>query len=211
MKCLLCGFESQIIQGQWKIYQCAKCKLVFKDQQYWLDLEQQKKRYSQHQNCGENYGYINSLKVLLEPLSKLTRPQNILDWGSGPNPEFSKMLKVQFVDAVVDIYDPIYQSELATKKYDLITCTEVIEHFQNPQDELEKIFTHLKPSGIFAGLTNFVDTKNLEQIQSWWYLRDQTHWSFYSEETMKFIAQKFALNVLLLSNPVFVFQKVADQ
>lgn len=60
-----------------------------------------------------------------------------------------------------DVTDPALQ-ENVSKKYDVITCMEVIEHLIDPYALLEFIYTHLKPGGRII-----LSTPNI----AWWKYR----------------------------------------
>ena len=59
--------------------------------------------------------------------------KDLLDFGSGPSPVLGEILKEKY-EFNVDIYDYYFKPEknYIGKKYDVITCTEVIEHIVNP-------------------------------------------------------------------------------
>lgn len=171
-----------------------------------MDWSEQKSRYDHHKNEIENPGYVQFFEQLLKPLKpEIQGVQEALDWGSGPGdaPVLSQLLEREGIKT--DLYDPIYQNEFPQKNYELITCTEVVEHFQNPKDAFDEILKHLKKDGIFAGLTNF--HQGAEKFKNWWYVKDPTHVVFYSEKTFHWIADKWKLEVLFLQTPVFIFKK----
>jgi len=97
-------------------------------------------------------------------------------------------------------YDPeIFQDDYFVPPFDFITCTETAEHFTKPGVDFQKLLSPLllrQSGGILVIMTQMLYSK--EQFVNWWYLRDKTHVSFYSPETMEFIAKK---NNLRLSLP----------
>lgn len=82
-------------------------------------------------------------------------------------------------------------------KFELVTAFEVFEHFTNPIDEIAKFFEY-SDSILFS--TTLQPLKKIESIADWWYFVPETgqHVSFYSYNTLKFIASKF--DVYLYSN-----------
>ncbi|WP_321540387.1 methyltransferase domain-containing protein [Flavobacterium piscinae] len=60
-----------------------------------------------------------------------------LDFGSGTNSVIVKLLKDKNYNIVE--YDPFFsnQPEVLEKRYDYITCCEVIEHFHHPFEEFK--------------------------------------------------------------------------
>jgi len=210
MQCPLCQFEEllplshrQIEDG---IFHCQNCDLIFKRPELFWDWKKQETRYSQHQNEMDNPGYLQFFEQLLKPLRPLISPGlRALDWGSGPGekPVLAELLKQEGLQ--VETYDPIYQSQIPMGSFQLITSTEVIEHFQEPKKSFEQILRLLEPQGIFAGLTQF--HREGQDFANWWYVKDPTHVVFYSEKTFLWIAEKWNLKILHLRHPVFIFRK----
>jgi hypothetical protein len=127
-----------------------------------------------------------------------------LDWGSGPGPVLAKMLRQEGLPT--EIYDPVYHPQKPSTQFELITSTEVLEHFQEPAKTLREILSHLQSRGIFAGLTQF--HPGPKKFADWWYAKDPTHVVFYSAETFRWWTELNDLKVLHLQSPVFIFQKV---
>ena len=171
----------------------------------WAD---QKIRYDQHNNDLKDPGYVKFFEQLLaelDPYLSQFAIQAGLDWGSGPEPVLKELLKRRNVK--LDIYDPIYQNslEILDESYPLLTSTEVIEHFSEPRKSLVQMNDYLQSGSLFAGMTAF--HQGPENYLNWWYVRDATHVSFYSEKTMKWIADFLSLKILVLITPVFIFVK----
>ncbi|MFK5883694.1 MAG: class I SAM-dependent methyltransferase, partial [Candidatus Izemoplasma sp.] len=99
------------------------------------------------------------------------------------------------------MFDPFYHnnSEYLNHKYNLITTTEVAEHFFNPMKEFEHLSGLLAPGGYLVIMTSF-RTMPIEDFTNWWYRRDATHVSFYTEDTLNFIANKYNLKVVNSNN-----------
>ncbi len=129
----------------------------------------------------------------------------LLDYGSGPQPVLAEILRAK--DYQVEIYDSFYaQNKFKPGSFDLITSTEVFEHFHNPIKEIEKIIDLTKPNGYIAVLTRFCP--ELEKFKSWFYKDDKTHVSFYTVKTFEYIAKRFNLKILKHDDfEYIVFQK----
>src|SRR6185437_14647439 len=67
----------------------------------------------------------------------------------------------------------------------LISAMEVLEHYENPGAELDRLFA-LKPQAVVASTHVYTG-----QAADWWYLSPQTgqHVFFYSEKCLKWLAQ----------------------
>lgn len=203
--CLTDKAELHFETGEMSYYRCNKCDFIFVPKNQHLSIEEEKKRYDLHENDPENKGYQAFLNQLLKPLiSKLKTGSKGLDYGSGPGPGISKMLKEKKFN--VENYDPIYSdsSELLEKSYDFITCTEVVEHFRNPIDDWKQLTGLLKPNGLLGIMTNLTD--DCTDFKNWHYRRDDTHISFYSKKTIIWIADKFNLEASFPSKRVILLQ-----
>jgi len=209
MQCLLCQSQEilSIRHHSWKgeVFHCQNCDLIFKQPKDFLDWDQQKLRYDNHENAIETPGYKEYFEQLLKPLRTFLKPgQRGLDWGAGPGPVLSQLLSNEGLQ--MQVYDPVYHPAQPTGLFDVITSTEAIEHFQQPVQSLSEIGSFLKSQGIFAGLTQF--HSGPEKFADWWYPRDPTHVVFYSEETFRWWADLHDYKILKLQSPVFIFQKV---
>ena len=172
-----------------------------------MDLTAQKLRYDTHQNTIDNAGYVQTFKPVIDYLiqhySQELRGQiSVLDWGSGPTPVLAELLKR--VGFQPEIYDPVYCSQKPTHTFDVIVSTEVVEHFCEVRKEWNEVLKYLKPGGVFVGLTQFQPSD--EELKKWWYLRDPTHFSFYSEKTFRWLALQRGLQLAICKSPLFVFQ-----
>jgi hypothetical protein len=188
---------------------CDDCDLIFKDPSVFLNQKDQKARYDTHNNDSNDEGYLNSLRVLWTPLKEILNRKGLkkgLDFGSGPNPVLAELMRNDGFE--VDIYDPFYAPNNLLGKYDFITSTEVIEHFENPFKEFARIASLLRPNGIFAGLTRF--HPGTEKFNQWWYQRDPTHVCFFSEKTFQNIGEKFKFKKIQIDSPIFILQAESE-
>jgi len=116
----------------------------------------------------------------------------VLDFGSGPEPVLREILTQQGYRA--DCYDPFFAPALPQcSPYDLITCTEALEHVYKPWKTWQLMLSLLAPSGTIAVMTHF--HPGAESIAKWWYIRDTTHVVFYSEKTFAWLAAEFGLAI----------------
>lgn len=76
------------------------------------------------------------------------------------------------------------------KKFELVTSFEVLEHLENPMNELEELFSLSK--NVFCS-TMLQPSTVAADLESWSYIGELhgQHISFYTQETMKVIANKF--------------------
>ena len=126
-----------------------------------------------------------------------------LDFGSGPGPTLSKMFESRGFQT--DIYDVYYAPNegVFQKTYDFITICEVVEHFHKPQMELDRLFGLLKPNGLMAIKTQFLPPK--DEFPTWYYKREPTHVCFFSEQTFKFLTNKWKSKMVCINPNIVVF------
>jgi Methyltransferase domain len=90
-----------------------------------------------------------------------------------------------------------------TTSFDIVTAFEVFEHFDNPLEEIEKIFSY-SDTVIFS--TEITPETN-EEIENWWYIAQETgqHIAFYSKKSMKIIAKKYNKNYYTKNGNLHLF------
>ncbi|GAA0201696.1 class I SAM-dependent methyltransferase [Kangiella japonica] len=171
-------------------HNCSLCHLIFVPAEYHVTDDAEKAIYDLHQNSPEDEGYRKFLNRLLIPLcNKLAPNAQGLDFGCGPGPAIKPMLEAQ--GFTVNNYDIYYykQENVLQKKYDFITTTEAIEHFNQPRKELELLDSLLRSGGYLGIMTK--RPTSLEAFSRWHYKNDQTHICFFSEKTFQWIASAF--------------------
>lgn len=199
--CWLCHSPANNIVGleNPQYFHCPSCDLIFIDEHYILDTADEKKRYLLHDNTYQNKGYVKYLKNFIaqgiNPFKQNIK--NGLDFGCGPSPVLSQLLSEQGI--AMDHYDPYFYPELEFKgqHYDLITCTEVLEHIRHPLTVLTSLVQHLHPQGILSVMTQF---HHQQPFSSWWYRQDKTHICFFSAKTFRWIATYFNLRIIYCNN-----------
>ena len=198
--CRLCGGTSiwwQSADAQ-AYFQCRTCALVQMGAAHLPDQQAEKACYDLHQNDAEDLGYRKFLSRLSDPLLAALVKQygcvpwprlQALDFGCGPGPALARMLSESGLTTLA--YDPIYapQAELLAHTYDVITCTEVVEHFHHPKHSFTQLARLMKPQARLAIMTQWLDES--VNFSRWHYRRDPTHVCFYQRETFIWLAQRF--------------------
>ncbi len=207
--CWLCNCDGVLIEEVFepKYFQCPNCDLIFIDDDFILNQKQEKERYSIHNNSLDNLGYVKMLNnFIVEAVAPFTNKLDSgLEFGCGPGPVLSQLLSSMGIK--MDIYDPYFFNDKSfeSKKYDLITSTEVLEHVRNPKEVLDVLVSILNKNGILSIMTLFHDNCD---FKTWWYRRDSTHICFYSSKTCYWIEKIFSIKIKYFNKKnICVWQK----
>jgi hypothetical protein len=210
MKCPLCEskqfeFKAEVSKPfTRKYYQCKNCELIFSDPKSLLDHDQERQRYLMHENDKREPGYEKFLNRLITPMqSRVDREMKGLDFGSGPYPMLCEMMQEEGFD--ISAWDPYYLNDrkLLLKKYDYMTCCEVVEHFNHPRESWQEMFKLLKSKFVLGVSTSLY--RDDICFSDWHYILDETHISFYTSKTMQVIAKIFSVNFQILENNIILF------
>ena len=210
MHCTLCGSSQISIYFQDKAiqyFECKSCDLVFQDPKTYLSAVSEKEIYDSHQNNPEDERYRNFLARIVNPLKSMIQPgQRGLDYGCGPGPTISVMLAADGVE--VDNYDLYYTPEFVPQvnSYDFITSTEAFEHFYRPGQEVDRIWSLLRPGGLL-GIMTLLRPDTVEEFDKWWYKKDPTHVCFFNRNSFEFLAKKLSGELEILSDQVVFLRK----
>lgn len=188
---------------------CRYCGLIFVTKDALLPPKAEKARYDLHENDPTNKGYRQFLKKLTHPLIRHIGPppQQGIDFGSGPGPVLAQMLKSRGYQ--IARYDPYYQPDpgVLNQTYDFVTCTEVMEHFYQPAREWNVLLEILKPESWLGIMTKLID--DLTAFPEMHYITDDTHVSFFSRRTFRFLAKRDSLIVKFFGDNTILIQKPA--
>ena len=107
----------------------------------------------------------------------------------------------------MSLYDPLYvpDESALSRQYDFITASEVAEHLHKPGEELERLWTLLKPGGWLGIMTKLALDR--DAFAKWHYRNDLTHVCFFSVETMEWLGQRWNAEYELIGRDVILFQK----
>ena len=131
-----------------------------------------------------------------------------LDFGCGSGPALAAMLEES--GHHVKLYDPFFfpQDDVLKTSYDFVTCTEVAEHFHNPDREFRLLNKLLKPGGLLGIMTSLAPDQ--DNFADWAYHQDVTHVVFYQEKSFNWISQTFGYEIKTLGNDVVIMTKLPE-
>jgi len=185
---------------------CANCDLVFVPPQYHPAADVEKRRYDMHHNDPKDAGYRRFLSQMADPLkARLPAGAEGLDFGSGPTGALALLLEE--AGFRMNRYDPFYAPDAAIldREYDIVACSEVVEHFHQPAREWELLFRLVKPGGWLGIMTLLREHET--DFTTWWYCRDITHVCFYSRRTFEWTALRYGLAVEFIGASVALLSR----
>lgn len=190
--------EKTFAAGGRNYHVCGRCGLLYMDIGDRLEADEEKKRYSFHQNSIDDEGYVAFLSRVIEPsMQYINSGMSGLDYGCGPNPVLAKLVEDKGMKC--DYYDPFFFPECKSDaKYDFVFATECFEHFFNPKKEIEKICAMLNSNGILGIMTELMGDST--DFATWYYKNDPTHVCFYSDKTINYICQTYNFKQLYNDN-----------
>lgn len=206
MNCLLCEGKTELFK-MWRekeYYRCTKCKSIMLEPKYYINYIEEKERYEKHNNDVEDKGYQEFVWPIVEGvLNKYEKHHKGLDYGSGPGPVISKLLREKGYN--IKLYDPFFANypERLEDKYDYIVSCEVVEHFHKPMEEFKLLKSLLKPGG-----TLYIKTKIYSEdidFDGWSYKNDNTHVFFYHKDALEWIKTNFRFSQVKIEKDLITY------
>jgi len=207
--CPLCAADRTVdfFEDRRRAYlRCEVCRLIFVPQEYHLSSADEKVEYDLHENSPDAKGYRQFLNRIFEPVNAwLQGARKGLDFGSGPGPTLSVMFEEAGHN--VSLYDPFYAPDTAplNRQYDFVTATEVVEHFRNPAEDLQRLWSCVRPGGLLGIMTKQATDRS--SFANWHYKNDRTHVSFFSRETFKWFAENGYAELTFIGSDVILLKK----
>jgi hypothetical protein len=219
LNCKICNsattrFAEAKILNKYNIayYHCPHCGFVQTEEPYWL-----KEAYINaiaDEDAGlvrRNLFFSNFTANLIDSVFEKTG--NFLDFGGGYGLFVRLMLDKGYKFYRYDLFCENlfakgYDVDLnQAGQYELITAFEVFEHFSSPMTEITKLRKH---SNSILFCTELID-KIPPQPTEWWYytLASGQHISFYSLETITYIARNLGLKLYTDTKQIHLFTEKA--
>lgn len=213
VNCKICGnkasfsFSQKVLKKyEAKYFKCLSCDFLFVGEAYWL--EEAYKNPINISDTGIMMRNIYFTKIVASLIFFFfDKRAKFIDYAGGYG-IFTRLMR----DIGFDFYwHDDYTTNLLARgfeksesSYELLTAFEVFEHFVNPIEEFEKMIM-LSDSIIFSTVT----LPNEIPSNDWWYygFDHGQHISFYSEKTLRTIAEKFGMNFYPLNNLFLITKK----
>jgi hypothetical protein len=191
---------------------CEICGYIGLAEKHFPSRKEEKNRYLLHTNNSTDSGYLDFLDLFVKSAVRpyTVPPGRILDYGSGPVPVLSGLLKDLGYEC--DIYDPIFAKTRLWKKriYSAILLHEVAEHLKNPQATFSRLLSRLETGGIMAVRTRFPPS-GMEEFKSWWYRMDPTHVGFFTPQSLiLFFAKQGFSHLACIYPDIIIFRKKCE-
>ena len=194
-------------------FRCPTCCLIQLDAQSHPSRSEEKSEYLMHNNDSADEGYRRFLSRVTNPVLEWleqnhTATAQLLDFGCGPGPTISVVLGEN--GWKMENYDPMFYptASLLEEQYDLIVCTEAVEHFYTPKTTWSQMIALMKDRGRLIVMTHVSDKHGVpSDFKGWHYIREQSHVSLYHTDTMRWIANAYGLRVTILDRNVCCFER----
>lgn len=216
MKCKICNEESKYIfnakilnKYDVEYFKCTSCGFVQTQTPYWLE-----EAYSDAISVSDtgvmsrNNNFAKTTNVILSLIAK--KDDKFLDYGGGYG-IFTRLMRDKGFDFfwydkyATNLVARGFEGSIENKKYSVITSFENFEHFENPIEEIEKIFS-LTDTVLFS--TNLVPDSTPNPNEWWYYcLEHGQHISLFSKKSLEYIAQKYQYNLISNNSNLHIFSK----
>lgn len=207
------------------LMQCRHCKFVFMGKI--PSADELKTYYSNYSYSGDRVNFISqhtikSYHKLLDEMERYRKTNRLLDSGCGLGWFLAEAKKrgwevygTEFSSAAVKICSDkgikmkegaLSVSMFEENFFDVITSFEVIEHINNPHDELNAISTLLRNGGLFYCTTpNFNSAMRYYLGADYNVIEYPEHLSYYTRSTLNRLAEMHGLkNVRFLSTGISI-------
>ncbi|GAG32417.1 unnamed protein product, partial [marine sediment metagenome] len=202
-------FSTAQILKKYKIqyFKCTMCGFIQTEDPYWLD-----ESYSQaitESDLGlvsRNIALSRITKALI--LTNFDSNGKFLDYGGGYG-LFVRIMRDLGFDFYwhdkfcQNIFAKGFEVDINNQLYELCVAFEILEHLAYPLIEIEKI-TNLSKNILFS--TKLIPQNTPKPIEWWYYgLEHGQHISFYTFDSLSFIATKFGLNLYSNKQNIHLF------
>lgn len=188
-------------------YKCADCLSMQTEQPYWLEEAYSDSNLS-NTDTGAVQRTLNNLAACYG-LARLFKVQNVIDVG-GSDGLLRRMLRDYGINCYVkDKYaTPIYAQGFVEEDFkspDLVASFEVLEHFSNPREDLDTLFSY-NPKIILLSTAIYTN-----ECEDWGYLSPESgqHVFFYSQPALEMISKKYGYDPIFSGSYILFVKDVS--
>lgn len=196
------------------LVKCSNCEFVFMEKiPTEKDLQDYYGLYEYNINQKPPASTIDSYKILLDDFEKYRKTNKLLDVGCGRGWFLDEAKKrgwevygSEYAEEAISLCRSkglqMHQGKLTKNafkslSFDVVTSFEVIEHINNPNEELEIIHTFLRKGGLFYCTTpNFNSVMRLYLKSSYNVICYPEHLSYYTKKTLTRVCENNGLKKL---------------
>jgi hypothetical protein len=204
MNCPLCHSEGVPVDARY--LDCTVCLSRFLHPSLFIPPDAEKAEYELHQNDIRDPRYQSFVRPITDAVIANHAPDApALDYGSGAESVIAHVLSAHGFQ--MQAYDPFFRRDAAllAQTYDIITCSETVEHFHSPRTEFERLHQMLRPGGsLYISTLLYHDSI---PFANWHYRRDPTHVFLYRRETFEWIAKHLGFDNLQVQGRVITLRK----
>lgn len=190
-------------------FRCGRCGFIQTEAPYWLSESYADAITATDLGLvGRNYYYSVVTRAILTCL--FNADGRFVDYGGGYGIFVRLMRDAGFDFYWMDRYCENlfargFRAEAGGGEYELLTAWEVFEHMLDPLREVAEMAA-LSDNILFS--TELIPAGEAE-LKSWWYFCTEhgQHISFYSAETLSFIAGRFGMRVVSLGPSLHLFSR----
>lgn len=152
---------------------------------------------------------LKNAEIILHLIHHIPHLSTIIDIGGGDG-QLSHFLRDRGVESYS--YDPHFgevDTFPAEKKFDVITSFEVIEHVPHCQQKkwMERLANFMHSDKLSLAVVS-TEIKDATHDITWWYICPRNgHISIHTLKSLTYLAASYGLNVLQLSNSLFLLCK----
>ncbi|MDQ3047223.1 MAG: class I SAM-dependent methyltransferase [Bacteroidota bacterium] len=189
-------------------FRCTSCSFIQTEEPFWL------KEAYENVITSLDIGLVSRNLYLRETIPPVIDAffdpsAAMIDYGGGYGLFVRMMRDLGYNFYRQDIYcDNLFAkhfdlSDSPDKKFHVLTAFEVFEHLPDPMKEIETMFTYAD-NVIFS---TELAPENTGDFETWWYVAPETgqHISFYSLDSLEFIAKKFKKHLYSNGKNMHVF------
>jgi hypothetical protein len=205
-------FSAKVLQKyDVKYYQCIETGFIQTEEPYWLEEAYQSAITKL--DVGLVHRNIHLAELTEKLLTKFFNyKESFLDYAGGYG-LFTRIMRDKgfqfyhtdkFCSNLFAAYFDLRQLS-STTHFELVTAFEVFEHLVNPLEEIAEIL-NFSDNVLFS--TELLPD-NIKSFKDWYYMSPETgqHISFYSMESLKFLAKRFERNLYTNGTTTHLFTK----